>query len=108
MNMILGLADSSWIAIGLAVFSLLTTIMGIALRASQKSGNLNTMKTMDEKFDIEMERKVKPINKRLANTELDIKDINKTIAEHTTSHAVTDSRLTQIIESLAEIKELVK
>jgi len=105
---LLGLTEGSWVTIGLAILSLLMTIMGIALRATQKSGNSATMKTMDEKFDIEMEKKVKPINKRLANTEDDIKEINKTLGDHTTSHAVTDSRLTQILESLAEIKELVK
>ena len=108
MNMILGLTEGSWTPIVIFFLGLFTTIMGIALRATQKSGNLNTMKTMDEKFDIEMDKKVRPINKRLANAETDIKEIRQDVNAHTTSQAVTDTKMDSILLTLAEIKELVK
>jgi len=103
----LGLAEGSWIMIGLAILGLFTTIMGIALRATQKSGNLKTMKTMDKKFDIEMDKKVKPINERLENTETDIKDIQKDIGSHTTSLAVMDNNIKLILKSISKIEDYI-
>jgi len=107
---ILGLAEGSWINIGLAVLGLLTTLMGIFLRIKQKADNADTMIKVDTKIAEDL----KPVIKKIDDHEQDFKDFKKQEIEPLKADmnslkcktSVMDTKIDSILVGIDDIKKL--
>lgn len=107
---ILGLAEGSWINIGLAVLGILTTLMGVFLRVKQKADNADTMIKVDNKIAEDL----KPVIKKIDEHEQDFKDFKRDEIEPLKADmnslkcktSVMDTKIDSILVGIDDIKKL--
>ena len=95
--MIIALAEGSWVSIGLAVFMLFLTAFS---RYKAKADKADIMTDVD----VEIDKKLKPIHKRINSTETDIKSIEKEQTAQGNVIVRIDTTLTFLATSMDEIK----
>ncbi len=74
MGLVLGLAESSYVSIGLLVFP---ALIGLFLSYKQRADKADTMKSVDKKLDKKIAEELKPIIKTMEEYERDIKELRK-------------------------------
>ena len=74
MGFVLGLAESSYISIGLFVFP---ALIGLFLGYKQRADKADTMKSVDKKFDKKLAEELKPLIKAQEEFESDLKELRK-------------------------------
>lgn len=74
MEFVLGLAESSYITIGLVAFP---AFIGLFLGYKQRADKADTMKSVDKKLDKKLADELKPIIKSMDEYERDIKELRK-------------------------------
>ena len=107
---ILGLAEGSWINIGLAVLGILTTLMGVFLRVKQKADNADTMIKVDNKIAEDL----RPVIKKIDEHEQDFKDFKRDEIEPLKADmnslkcktSVMDTKIDSILVGIDDIKKL--
>lgn len=113
MGFVLGLAESSYVTIGLFVFPL---IIGLFLRYKQRAENADTMKEVDKIIADEL----KPIIKTMEEYERDIKElrkdelepiktsINNIMREQDVMNNILNTLVSTLDKNHTEIKDILK
>jgi len=111
MQIVLGILESSWVDIGLAVVGMALVALGAFVFLKIKSVKQDIMGDVDNKID----RKIEPIEKRMDKHDLDFKEFKRdeiapmkeTINQLVTKQTVIDVKVDTIIDGIGDLKKLI-
>lgn len=111
MEFVLGLAEASWVEIGIVAIPLLITAMVIFLRYKAKSDKAEIMGEVESKIAEELG----PIEKRMDKHDTDFKDFKRdeiapmkeTLNELVTTTSVIESQMKTMIKIQSKIESLI-